>query len=242
MGNIGTCRLCGEEKELCKSHIVPELCYKRAYGDKNRLTKVSISSQGVRNNVAQKGLRERLLCFDCEQLLCRQYETPFNDYWYQVKSLSRPVKGDTVELTGVDYRMMKLFHLSIIWRMHEAKEFSSIDLGPYAESIRQMLLSGTPGPEDFIPIFGFLLVDDADNVEHGLVAPPMEGRIDHSWVYAACYAGCEWLFLITKRASGRQRVFVKGLRESGQMGLIKTHYLETASMKYFVDSLRKDLG
>ena len=239
MDNFGTCRLCGEERKLLKSHIVPELCYRSAYDEKHRAVEVRSSSQGVRKATAQKGFRERLLCDDCEQLLCRQYESPFSDYWYQVKQLSGPIKENVVELTGADYRMMKLFHLSIIWRAHVATEFSSIDLGPYAEWIREKLLSGDPGPEDFIPIFGFLLVGDDHNVEDGWIAPPMVAKLDHSRVYALCYAGCEWLFVMTRRASRRQRIYVRGLQENGQMTLGKMHYMEAESMKYFIDALRK---
>jgi hypothetical protein len=61
-----TCKLCQQEKQLRRSHILPEFMYQNLYDEKPRrfhtlnvdLDDVSKSS----NKIEQKGIREFLLC------------------------------------------------------------------------------------------------------------------------------------------------------------------------------------
>jgi hypothetical protein len=59
------CRLCGNDAELCDSHIVPEFLYKPLYDGKHR----TLHARGdlTSKRLVQKGLRERLLCVECER-------------------------------------------------------------------------------------------------------------------------------------------------------------------------------
>lgn len=140
------CRLClANVKQLRNSHIVPEFFYKEIYGDKKQF--MVFSDRHARPVMApqQKGLRQHLLCQSCETHFSR-WET------YAARILRGPWSGvndhpDHTEYTGVAYDLLKLFLLSILWRMSitDRPGFAAVQLGPvHEERIRMMLLDSTP--------------------------------------------------------------------------------------------------
>lgn len=72
---IGKCRLCEEDKELRNSHILPKFMYQNLYDAKPKrfyTLKVDLdNSHKSRKKIEQKGIREYLLCGDCEVLLSK---------------------------------------------------------------------------------------------------------------------------------------------------------------------------
>jgi len=145
MNKMDKCRLCGQMKELCNSHIIPEFFYKPIYDRLHRLHMIP-TSPDEKNSYKQKGIKEKLLCLDCEQFFCK-----FEKYVSQVFNggvdirISRTTTEIIIE--DIDYHLFKMFHLSILWRMGVAtdKSFSEVQLGPYEAVIRNMLLKDTPG-------------------------------------------------------------------------------------------------
>src|SRR6266849_5839504 len=109
----GICKLCREDKPLCSSHIIPEFLYRPLYDDNHRAIEVSLIPKKA--HLLQKGYREPLLCFECEQRI-NKYEVYFRDIWYEKKKLPPVVMRQYVEINGIDYTLFKLFHLSIVWR------------------------------------------------------------------------------------------------------------------------------
>ena len=192
----GRCALCLEAATLRASHIVPEFCYGPTYDAKHRGR--LLSTETMRRVFVQKGLREHLLCDDCEQRLGR-HEKYFKEFWFDRNALPGRVSGAAVQVVNLNYRHFKLFHLSILWRCGVAsrKEFSSVDLGPYSEKLRQALLAADPGPEGMYPFYSTVIVNDDSSVAYGLVSGPYRSRLDHFAVYYMCYAGCEWTFIVT---------------------------------------------
>ena len=59
------CKLCGEEKKLLKSHIIPEFMYKPLYDGNSRFKCISTAPK-IPTMPKQKGDWERLLCKECE--------------------------------------------------------------------------------------------------------------------------------------------------------------------------------
>ena len=112
---IERCRLCKQVRRLAKSHIVPEFIYTELYDDKHRARKMQ-PVDGKHGQI-QKGLREKLLCFDCEQLINDRFEQPFVALWRH--SDLRPDRlrpGEHHVAHGLDYARTKLFLLSVLWR------------------------------------------------------------------------------------------------------------------------------
>jgi hypothetical protein len=63
---FGRCALCQQDRELCASHIIPEFFYKPVYDEKHRFYTFSTDPADEVEGPEQKGLREHLLCKDCE--------------------------------------------------------------------------------------------------------------------------------------------------------------------------------
>ena len=200
---IGRCKLCGENRELCNSHIIPEFCYKPLYDEKHRVTRVNLPEDRHRFSPIQKGFREHLLCCNCEGLLNDRYERPFKEYWDKVQL---PTSPPGARITGFDYASFKLFHLSILWRagVCSGKGLKE-SLGPYAEKLRAMLLSNNPGPVAHYPILGRLMLRGARVYSAGPVGvAPLRGRHENSRKYILCYCGIEWMVILTDHPTREQ--------------------------------------
>ena len=236
---FGKCKLCQQQAALCRSHVVPEFCYKPIYHGKHHLTGVAVSPRGFGRPVMQKGYKEPMLCSSCEQKL-NAWEKKFNDFWFVKQISSDSVTEKYPVVHGFDFKWMKLFHLSIIWRFHSAEGFGRIDLGQYAECIRNMLLNENACTPTNLPVFGCLLLDDSKRILDKLITEPGEGRFDGSRFYAVCYAGCEWLFLMTETPTRKQRKFIDafGIQEDGSIRLMTSHYKDSRSWDKLVCEVR----
>lgn len=133
------CRLCQLEKELRRSHILPEFMYQNLYDENPRryhtlnvdLDNISNSS----NKIEQRGIREFLLCDQCEGLISK-YEKYAAETIYAKNNRNKTYivnasKTDDGQYTiydyeGFSYKEFKLFLLSILWRMLVSEKFTEI--------------------------------------------------------------------------------------------------------------------
>lgn len=140
------CTLCHQNKPLRRSHIVPEFMYKPMYDQAHRFQALS-RNPDERSQTHQKGLREKLLCHDCEQLLANKYENYAATEFYRpaLEAMQQPPIVFT--MPGLDYRRFKLFLLSLLWRLGSAKPgvFRPASLGSHSEKLRGLLLQDNPG-------------------------------------------------------------------------------------------------
>ena len=138
---MGTCRLCLKEEKLCNSHILPEFFYLDIYEDHRSLI---ISKEGEK--VIQKGLREYLLCQQCETKLSK-YEKYAKELIREIPNFSRDENLGLLYSKDIDYPKFKLFQLSILWRasISSLMAFAQVNLGPHEEKIRRMLDEEDPG-------------------------------------------------------------------------------------------------
>lgn len=161
------------------------------------------ATTGLTNHLAL--LLAWLLCVDCEHFVNTQYEKPFRDYWYGKPALPRtPEKRTLLTLDDLDYRTFKLFHLLILWRSSVAtlEAFTPVSLGPYEARIRQMLISGDPGPVTFVQILGVVLVDPRDGTVHDrTVMYPGDYRWEGRRMYNCMFGGCGWFYIVAKHPS-----------------------------------------
>lgn len=157
-----TCQLCLEQKTLLKkSHIIPKFMYEGLFDKSHRIIEVNIIDIDGSKKQRLDGYYDReILCQKCDNEILGALET------YASKALygrGNPGKNRMPEVryesneslvsiiyNNLDYTQTKLFLLSILWRAHISKLsfFDCIQLGPYAERIREMLLSGDAGKDD----------------------------------------------------------------------------------------------
>jgi hypothetical protein len=197
----GTCRLCLQERVLQNSHIIPEFFYKPIYDPKHQFLEVATKG-GVRNPPLQKGVREALLCWDCEQLLNKEYENYTRDAFYGQGALEFRQVRNSVTVRGLDYRRLKLCFMSILWRasLSSQKFFSLVDLGHEKEErLRRMLLereAGQPWDFGFVGLLAKLQGEPADQ----FMLQPHPLRFEGLNCYRFFFGGCLWLFCVSKEA------------------------------------------
>lgn len=192
------CRLCLEDRTLRRSHIVPEFLHKPLYDEKHRARRLDLGAEEPA--YLQKGLRELLLCADCEQLLNDEYEKPFLAEWREGRLLpQRLLPSDIHYVTGVDYATIKLFLLSVLFRagVSSLGAFSGVTLGPKHEArLRTMVHQRDPGGPAEYPVVGMFTVDDAGAVLPS-VASPVPYRISGHRAYVFMFGGCEWTYFVS---------------------------------------------
>ncbi len=195
------CKLCRQEKKLLNSHIIPEFFYKYTYSSSHKISVVSTGKISKEFLNLQKGLKERLLCADCEQLL-----SPWEKYVREAIFGGTPLKGMSdnrlIKIEGLDYRTFKLFGLSLIWRASVSTNrfFENIDLGSHEEVIRKKLLQNEPGEEnEYAIVLSAVKLENAPIKD--LVMRPEE-LSDGGFTYLRFFLGSFiWLFVISKDAS-----------------------------------------
>ena len=197
--SLGNCRLCREERALCRSHIIPESAFKPSYDATHRAHLITVDT-GRRRSI-QVGYRERLLCQDCEQRLNR-FEDYFADVWFHGK---RPeaVQPGTVTVSGLDYARFKLFHMSVLWRagISSRPQFRDVRLGPHQERLRKMVLAEDPGDPTEYPFWGLMLHDaDSGHVFDDVIIEPGATRIEGHSVYTFTFGGCSWFYIASTHA------------------------------------------
>lgn len=153
------CKLCGEDKKLVNSHIIPEGFYKVIYDENNR---VFFSSESRKKfDFLQKGQREYMLCENCD----RDLLGPYDKYGIEVIRDNKYVNKEKYnggELwTNIDYKKFKLFLLSVLLRAHLAeKHFTGIDLDDAVVSkLKNVIINENVPVEKEFPIIGAKLVD-----------------------------------------------------------------------------------
>jgi hypothetical protein len=139
------CALCQCESPLQNSHIVPEFFYKQLYDDIHRFHVVS-SDSSKSDFLKQKGVREKLLCENCEQKISR-WEKYAKEAFGNGLGIQIVRTGNIFRLSNLNYQTFRLFLLSLLWRMGVSKLefFEDTRLGEkHQEILRKALLNGDP--------------------------------------------------------------------------------------------------
>lgn len=190
-----SCALCRSPAPLCNSHILSEFLYKPSYDAKHRLHLIS-TDPALEPGFEQKGLREQMLCKKCETQFSR-YEKHAEQVLFGAKKVTTASPEGLGVLYAVDYIRLRLFLLSLIWRMHESNLdfFSEVDLGPHAEALRSTLLAEEPLSPGNYP-FAITAVKIDGVLREDMVLQPERLRVDHSILYRFIARGlliCIWM-------------------------------------------------
>lgn len=231
------CALCEEPKPLRNSHIIPEFLYAPLYNQDHRC--IGINGQGrLGRKLLQKGLREPLLCDDCEQFLNDNYEKSFKRYWFDENPLPKCLDAAGIQLHNIDYATVKLFHLSVLFRCSVAKAptFAQVSLGPHEAKLRRMVRTKDPGQSNEYPVFAFVLVDRTNAPMLRMMVPPFKARFDGHIVYQTIFAGCMWAYTVSKHKSPMMAKVA--LQSNGTLWLIPERWENSAALQYASKVLR----
>lgn len=193
---IGSCKLCKNERELKNSHIIPEFMYTPLYDKKHRFDMLS-NHETLRTKNLQKGIREYLLCEQCEVVLSK-YERYVSQILSGQNHIAHQRNGGLVHLDGVDYKKLRLFGLSVLWRasVSSLPIFKQVKLGPHEEKIRHMILGEDPGKPNKYP-FILAIVEHQDEVQTRLIIQPTWTRSEGHYAYRFVMGGLVWIFIVS---------------------------------------------
>lgn len=190
------CKLCLQDRKLRNSHVIPEFFYKPGYDEKHRINVLS-TIPTEKNQYAQKGIREKLLCDNCEQIF-----SPWEKYVREVfyGGVEKRIYHDRekVILQYLDYTSFKLFQLSVLWRSSVAsvKFFSRINLGPHEEKIRRMLLNNDPGEPYRYGCILIMITDESKPID-SLILQPESLKYEGHRIYRFIFGSMMWLYLVS---------------------------------------------
>lgn len=217
---LGVCKLCRKEAMLQCSHILPKHLIKPMRGEKGHA--IELTGKGRYGTASrQDGLKEDLLCSDCETFCNDSYERPFLAAW---EKLPFPVPWNPNRMlhAKVDYAVFKLYHLLNLFRssVSSLKELSRVRLGPHEENMRHMILTGDAGESQRYAVAGLVLYDRQDGSLLQSVGYPERYSNEARTHYRMNYLSTEWVVLIS--AGGAEQVRALALREDGTL-MLKGH-------------------
>jgi hypothetical protein len=188
------CALCLQPKKLEYSHIIPEFLYESLYDDKHRFHVLSLLPD-KRNSMEQKGLREHLLCRECEQRLSK-WESYASLVLKDGIGLTLRRDRDIVHVGGFHYEKFRLFQLAVLWRasVSNLEFFENVNLAHHAESLRQTLLSATPGATERYGCLMFRLELQGAAFTQ-VIMPPSKLRFLGHTAYRFVFPGFMWVYL-----------------------------------------------
>lgn len=191
------CKLCLAEAKLCKSHIIPEFCFKELYDENHRF----IDLYDVRNEkhrLGQKGYSEPLLCSDCEERFAR-YERHCRRVFSDPLPSPRVGAKRFFDLPNVDWFKLRYFLLSILWRASVAKctVFTHVNLGHrHGEILRKHLLAETLPPFDQYGCL-VLALHYEDEPMKDIIVEPTYCRIEGHKAYRFVVAGLVFFCVVS---------------------------------------------
>jgi len=149
------CKLCGKNKKLIKAHIIPEGFF-RPLRLGSAVPEIHSNTNGVFPKRSPIGIYDKnILCEKCDN-----YIGAWDDYAHQllIQDFSEELavyRENTIaayKIDNFDYKRLKLFFLSILWRAGISSQpfYSKIQIGPHEHILKKMIAEGNPGePYDY---------------------------------------------------------------------------------------------
>lgn len=210
------CALCKTSGELQNSHIIPEFFYKLVYDPNPRRFRVISAIVSEPERFEQKGFREPLLCKVCEQKLGR-WEDYAKRAFVDGRGLQITQQKNEVILSGLKYKLFKLFLLSLLWRLSVSKLgfFKEVRLGTYEEKIRLALINDDPLlPQQYACWMIVVLVGGKAHTDW--IVEPTVARVGGRHVYSLVIAGVLFNFHVGRQPL-QQNIAAQVLNERGEM-------------------------
>jgi hypothetical protein len=139
---------------------------------------------------SRAGVYDReILCEECERLFsaCDNYAKTFlqDTKWDKVEGVP-PESPIGLVVREWDYKLLKLFPLSVLWRAHMTDQsfYGSVDLGPHVQAFAKLIRDQDPGPPDLYPtmLFKFRSTDSVVKPSAGFLNPYRK-RVEGRWCY-----------------------------------------------------------
>lgn len=184
------CHLCGQARKLIKAHIIPEAFFVAHRKDGKRPSRLISNCKGERAKKSPVGIYDfNILCGECDGKLGLWDEYGIQLFIKDLKSFApSPVTGTPICFVRpeFDYVKLKLFVLSVLWRAHltSQKFFERVQLGPYADALRDMIAMSDPGDgDDFCTVLSCFTLADQLEMKALPILDPHRERWQHVNAY-----------------------------------------------------------
>lgn len=213
---VGECKLCQNRAELRESHIVSKFLLKESgiIGHKKSFSLPCLNHPELSERHRQDGFKESLLCTDCETKRLAPLEGYARQQFYGTNSPLMCAPSTGFFWTGLDYAKMKLFSVSIVWRMSLSTHpyYRRVQLGPkHEERMRKMLLEMNPRePWRYGCTIGLLLLGNKPLTGGVFSQPHRHSRTENRYIYRFMMAKFVWYFYVASHATDiRNKGFIQ---------------------------------
>jgi len=220
---VGICNLCEKRKELCnKSHIIPDFMCSNLKDPKQGMVFLGKEYGKVVEKPRFTGEFEGgILCEECDNKIIGS-----NESYVAKKIFTKAVPKDkikikknknnikSIHISNVNFTRTKLFYLSILWRMSISTRpfFYNVDLGPYEEELRRMILDSNPhGQKDF-PVFA--IVHQPPQIL--ITQKPTKHRKQNGIFYSCIIEGVIYQFYVSKEIEFPSYIYEYGTSTSDE--------------------------
>lgn len=188
--------------------MISEFLFKPLYDKQHRFIEVTDVRKG-KVKKSQKGWRDRLLCSSCEAKLNR-FEKHSRRLFTDPLPPHMPGSKMAREFARVDYKLLKLFFLSILWRASVSKldMFRHVSLGVHEEKMKQLLVNEDAGDALCYPVIFFNLHFEGKHFQDFMVEPtPMKlkGRTCYRFILRGFLV---LMFVSRQPPAGKMRHYV----------------------------------
>jgi hypothetical protein len=197
--HIGRCALCGKEKELQGSHLIPQWAYKRIQhlGEGRQDHPIQVSNGTAIQT--SKQVTKRLLCSDCEGrfsevegYVAKLTELDEDGALMIMSSLGRegaPHTGMAILKNDIDFKKIVYFAASIIWRSAVMSDSDGCKLGKYIENFRRYLLGEAEFPSQ--SSMHMLVLEPSESIAkpHRYFTFPSSLKMPTSWLHGFTICG-----------------------------------------------------
>lgn len=200
------CKLCAQQKKLIKAHIIPEFMYKEIYDEDHLFYKLRLENLGKNSKIPTGEYDKSILCESCDNVSIGQLEsyaakvyeegggTNANKLFYQDWNTT------ILHVTNIDYEKFKLFLLSILWKSSMTKRefFKDVNLGPYENTIREMIINRDPKEQADFPC---LMIECRADVPwtSQLITQPTMIKMNNRTVYRYLLNGIMYFYYIGEK-------------------------------------------
>ena len=185
------CKFCGKNKKLFKAHIIPKAFF-------TAINKSGVPSRLIADSPDWPSKRSPIGVYD-KELVCSDCENKFketDDYAIKFfrqssiygKEVSAIQKKSYFMIDGVNYDLLKLFFISLLWRASASSHifYQHVQASPFHEDLKRHIDSNDPGGiHDFsVIIWKF----DADPEDVAILLP-WKNRIEGVLCYNFSFYG-----------------------------------------------------
>jgi hypothetical protein len=196
------CRLCDGQKPLKESHIIPRFFYKPMEWKEKNFRYQTFGVDSNRIITGQGGIKERLLCEDCEQKFSVLENYVHKTLYGGLELAFTTLSNRKWRVSGLDYNKLKLFQLSILWRASVSSQifFKSVSLGKKHEfSIKKMLLDQDPGPPEKYACILVAIIFENDVINDLMLNPTYVKKGGHR-IYRFVFGGFAWAYFVSSHS------------------------------------------